>query len=275
MLDKLKQRIKELLTNKIVNCVIGYEQGDNPTLARPVYITKPNEAERLVYNEYCIPILAKYILKPEVRSLKLEAGKIGIIAKPSDVRALVGLIQEKQIIREDVYIIAVGRKEDFPKIYDEIIETPLSELDAKRKTQDAEQLKQIAEFEKKTPEEKRAFWQREFDKCIKCYACRQICPLCYCRVCIADKNQPQWIPPMPNSGGNFSWNMIRAYHLAGRCIDCGECERACPVDIPLMMLNKKIQQMIKEKFDYQAGLDPEVPPPLSTYQEDDKEKFII
>ncbi|MEK7448531.1 MAG: 4Fe-4S binding protein [Planctomycetota bacterium] len=283
MLDKLKQCVKELLKTKTVGCVLGYEMGDNPQIARPVAITTPDEVERLVWNEYCIPILAKYVLKPEVRCY----GKTAVLAKPCDIRALVGLIQEKQIARTDLYIIAVDcsivAKGDWsrcisctdkkPAISDEIItagdQSPvtgnrLDEIDQK-----------IKELEAKPPKERWAFWKKEFGQCIRCYACRQICTLCYCRVCIADKNQPQWIPPTPDFKGNFSWNIIRAYHLAGRCIDCGECERACPVGIPLMLLNRKIQQIIKQKFDYEPGFNQEVPPPLATYHQDDQENFIL
>jgi Na+-translocating ferredoxin:NAD+ oxidoreductase RnfC subunit len=71
------------------------------------------------------------------------------------------------------------------------------------------------------------------------------------------------------------WNLTRAYHLSGRCIDCGECERACPVGIPLMLLNKMIYNNIKTNFNYEAGFNPNVPPPLATYHQDDKENFII
>lgn len=254
------------MADKTVAAVIGYEQGDNTELARPVIITQPEETAALVWNEYCIPILTKYLLKPEVKTL----GKSAIIAKPADIRAIVGLIQEKQLTREDIYIVAVGNKDKTPKIYDELLEdnTVKDKAEVSLETE-------IKDLEAKSSEERWVFWEKELSKCIKCYACRQVCPLCYCRQCIADKNQPQWIPTSPHFAGNFLWNITRAYHLAGRCIDCGECERACPVGIPLMLLNKKIEQIIKDKFDYIPGFDPEAVPPLATYKEDDKENFII
>lgn len=287
MLDKLKQRIRELLEAKTVGVVIGYEKGDNAKLARPVYITSSAETDRLIWDETCIPILCKYLLKPEAKAY----GKRGIIAKPSDVRGIIGLIQEKQIDRSEIYIIAavertpVGAVKNGEKMleyleyYDEIIETSgvvshasgVQTQDAQPTTHDVT----IAELMKKTPAERWSFWKKELSKCIKCYACRQICPLCYCRRCIADKNQPPWIPPSPHLKGNFAWNIIRAYHLAGRCIDCGECERACPVGIPLMLLNRFIYDNIKKNFNYEAGFNPDAVPPMATYYQEDKENFII
>lgn len=266
MQNKIKAKAKQLLTDKTVASIIGYEQGDNPELTRPVIITQPEEVDRLVWNEYCIPILSKYLLKPEVKSYP----KTAIIAKSADLRAIVGLIQEKQLAREDVYIIGIGSKDKLPEIYDDLLEDNTVKDNATVSLE-----AEIKGLETKSSKERWSFWQKELSKCIKCYACRQVCPLCYCRQCIADKNQPQWIPTSPHFTGNFFWNITRAYHLAGRCIDCGECERACPMGIPLMLLNKKIKQIIKDKFDYVPGIDPEVSPPLATFKEDDKENFII
>ena len=275
MIDKLKQRVKELLANKTIGVFLGYEKGDNPKIARPALITLPEEVDNLIYDDSCIVMLSKYLLKPEVKAF----GKRGIITSYSNLRAIVGLIQEKQIDRSDVYIIAVNNGEKMLDFYDEVIDasgvvSPASGVkahDARPKTHN----EQISELLKKSPAERWAFWQKEFSKCIKCYACRQICPLCYCTRCIADKNQPQWIPTSPHFAGNFMWNITRAYHLAGRCVDCGECERACPVGIPLMLLNKMIYNNIKTNFNYEAGLEPNLLPPLATYQQDDKENFII
>ncbi|MDI6733409.1 MAG: 4Fe-4S dicluster domain-containing protein [Planctomycetota bacterium] len=267
MLDKLRQRIKELLENKTIGVFIGYEQGDNPELARPVMITSAEEVDKLIYDNTCLSMLSKYLLKPEVKA----SGRCGVIASYSNLRAIIGLLQEHQVTRDDVYIIAVSSGEKMPDYYDEIIDVGHSTHNVGRTTHD----EMITDLLKKPPAERWAFWENEFKKCIRCYACRQICPLCYCNRCIADKNQPQWILTSPHLKGNFAWNVIRAYHLSGRCIDCGECERACPVNIPLMLLNKIIYNNIKTNFGYEAGFDPSVPPPLATYNPEDKENFII
>lgn len=267
-IDKLKQRVKELLEAKTIGVFVGYEQGDNPKLVRPVMVTAPDETGRLIWDDTCTVMLAKYLLKPEVRIL----GMRGIVASYSNLRAIAGLLQEHQLTREDIYVIAAVKSDRLPPVYDESIEldSANSSVRASEKTD-----KKAKELTALSPKERRAFWDKEFGKCIKCYACRQICPLCYCNRCIADKNQPPWIPTSPHSAGNFIWNVTRAYHLAGRCIDCGECERACPVGIPLMLFNRMIYNNIKANFGYEAGFDPNLPPPLATYHPEDKENFII
>src|SRR5674476_1312416 len=74
--------------------------------------------------------------------------------------------------------------------------------------------------------------------------------------------------------GNLSWNITRALHLAGRCVNCGECERFCPVGIPLSLVNRKLQQIVAERYDYTVSEDPENPAPIGDYRLDDQQEFI-
>jgi len=97
--------------------------------------------------------------------------------------------------------------------------------------------------------------------------------MCYCTRCIADKTIPQWIEPSSHERGNWAWNLIRAHHLVGRCVNCGECERVCPAGIPLGLLNRKMMKEVEEQFGYRAGYDSESPPPLATFREEDMAEF--
>ncbi|MHB1325967.1 MAG: 4Fe-4S dicluster domain-containing protein [Thermoleophilia bacterium] len=121
-------------------------------------------------------------------------------------------------------------------------------------------------FAKMNPVERRLFWREQYSRCIRCYACREACPMCFCRdVCIMQTTDPHWTGAGVDAGEAEMMQLIRVNHLAGRCTGCGECERACPVGIPLMLLMNEQNQAIEELFGHRAGTDLEARPPLLTF----------
>jgi len=121
-----------------------------------------------------------------------------------------------------------------------------------------------------TPEEKRRFWEKELDKCIRCDACRKICYGCYCPECIFDISDPRWSSRRHDRRDKFFFHATRALHLAGRCIECGECERACPAGVRLMLLNRSLELGLEELFDYEGvGMREVTKPPLVTFSGED------
>ncbi|MBA7612705.1 hypothetical protein ES703_19942 [subsurface metagenome] len=125
------------------------------------------------------------------------------------------------------------------------------------------------------PQEQRwEFWREKFGRCIRCYACRNVCPSCFCKRCFVEESQPQWVLPVPRWQDNLVFQVIRNIHVVGRCTDCGECERVCPVNIPLRSLTKKMYELVDELFQFKSGMDKEAPPLMSHYEQEEAEGLI-
>jgi ferredoxin len=119
-----------------------------------------------------------------------------------------------------------------------------------------------------------AWWAGEFARCTRCYACRQVCPMCYCERCVADKNRPVIIDTSPTPLGNFAWHITRAFHLAGRCVGCGACNQACPVGIDLRLMNMAVHRAVDQNFGFNPGADPTSESPIGSWKPADHEEFI-
>jgi ferredoxin len=125
----------------------------------------------------------------------------------------------------------------------------------------------LAALEAMSLEERFKFWEKEMSRCIRCYACRNACPLCVCRDhCVAGSRTPHWITQTDSTRDKLMFQIIHATHLAGRCTGCGECQRACPAGIPVLLLKRTLNRGVVELFDYDAGMDPDATPPLLTFQ---------
>ncbi len=273
--EELLARCRQLLADGTVKVVIGYgRQG-------PVCITKPEDIGCLVWNDRCRANLTTFLKRKEVRAL----GRAAIVVKGCDERALVVLEQESQLERKDLHVIGMacnGMGEPrcnacdvrMPRFADEVIGEVAPESSSPATSPSPAQPDALAALMEKTPSERMAFWAREFDRCVKCYACRQVCPMCYCERCVVDKNRPVVIDPSPTVQGNFAWHITRAFHLAGRCVGYGECTRACPAGIDLHLLNKSLAKAAEVHFGYRAGMSREAEPLIGAFSLQDREDFI-
>lgn len=310
--NQIREAARKLLQQREVELVIGFEQGTLPLRNTPCFIRGQEEAERLIWDSFCDNNLANYLVKRQE--------KVAIVAKGCDVRAIVELIKEKQVTREQVIIIGIpcqgmvdrrrieaelegkeileiGERDDKlilkgdgftrvlnwneylypsceacihrnPVIYDILIGDMVEEKATDRYAD-------IAEFEAKSAEERWQYISDEASKCIRCYACRNACPLCYCQECFVDDTHPQWIGKTTNISDTIIFHIMRALHLAGRCVECGACERACPMGVDIRKLNRKLASDVKGLFGYEAGTSLDQVAPLATFRPDDPEGFML
>ena len=292
MTEEIRQTARELLANGEVGCVIGYEIGPRHR-TRPVFIYKPDDADRLVWNQDCTHNLTNYLGQKLMRSQfgKLtdntyRVQRVAVVVKACDSRSINMLLAEKRFERQQVHVIGVvcdGIREGAgfnnrlegtlqrrcqactdtrPTLADTLIGLNEARID-RLPVRDVEEVYGYPALEALSPPERMQFWLSQFDRCLRCYACRQACPMCDCPTCLYERDDSLWAGMGIELDGKRTFHLGRAYHLAGRCVGCDECERVCPVDIPISLLNRKLVAEMQAQFGYQAGLAA-VPAPFVT-----------
>lgn len=311
----LRETTKKLLQKKEVSRVIGFARGNSALRSTPVFVENEKDADKLIFDITCGNNLARYLRSPA----KTGDGRVGIVAKGCDGRAVVQCMAEGQIKREQVLIIGVpcegvldqrkvcektqGKdvlryRTDGDKV---VFEGKDFEVSVNRADILSDSCKRcrypsppvhdlfigeaqapvehdfadVAEFEELEASKRWAFFEKEFSRCIRCYACRNACPLCYCEECFVDQTNPQWFGKSTDLSDTMIFHVVRVLHTAGRCVDCGACERACPLGINLGLLNRRVGKEVQERFGYFSGLDPEETPAMATFDEEDKQEFML
>lgn len=309
---KMLERAKALLESGEVARVIGWKKGDFCYDPSPASFESVDELKDFVYDWFCGANLSKYLiqmskkegktavfLKPcdtysfnqLVKEHRIKRENVYVIA----VECL-GKLDIEKIKAKDVSFVTGVEVEDkkvkVSSLYGEVTldkpEIVLSKCAVCNKThqvkdeeiivherpaRDVNRFEEVEKLEAMTEDERFAFWREQLSKCIRCNACRNVCPACSCVKCVFD-NPASGISAKANDD-KFEeqlFHIIRAFHVAGRCTDCGECSRVCPQNIPLHLLNRKFIKDIDNLYgEYQAGEESEGKTPLTSYKEEDIE----
>ena len=258
---------------------------DSKSLVQLLSEHKIEKSEVIVYGVPCDGVVDSPKLVKVLRDKGLSVNAIESLAIQSDGK--------------NYKVVANGKKYSFPK--DKIVMSKCRDctqpnpiisdelFGEKVKKSDTKDYKTVKEIEALPLAKRWKFWSDQFAKCIRCSACRNVCTSCYCKECAVDAadlvitpkttsgekaNKMPWLEKNVDLAENIFFHLTRMMHMAGRCINCGECERACPMNIPLNLLTKKLEKEVKEMFDYEAGIDIEAKPLLSIFEEDDPGDFI-
>lgn len=278
---EIQDTARTLLSNQEVDCVIGYEVGPRGW-TRPAFIHDSDDVDRLVWNPHCTHNLTRY-LREKVSGNGDKEQRVAVVVKPCDSKSLNVLLGNNKFTADQIHAIGVicpgiqegagfGKGDNatlqercqhcgerIPLVYDTLIGDPQSVPDFEVSPR-GDILESWSGLE---PAQRMEFWLSQFDRCIRCYACRDACPVCDCSPCLYERDDSLWTGMNISLDQKRTFHLGRAYHLAGRCVGCNECVRVCPMDIPINLLNEKLNQEIQSSFDYHPGFNT-LPSPLTT-----------
>ena len=310
--EKIRETAGKLLQDGTVDVFIGYKKGSVCMMNEPVLIRDPDKVDLLYWDSNCGLNLCNYLTKrtdrigivangcnsrnivTHITENQIKRDQLYIVGIPCtgiiDRRAVTDAVKGKEILdfkeHGDGFTVKgkgfeqTFEKKEFlqgncvtcthrnPVESDEMIADPVEEQEGVNPYTDVEKIEGM------TPEEKGDFFTDMISSCIRCYACRNACPLCYCPTCFVDESRPQWVGKSIDPVDTMTYHLLRAYHCAGRCTDCGACERACPMDIPVRQFTKKLNKDVLTLFSWEAGLSLDQRPPLDVYRPDDYNDFI-
>jgi formate dehydrogenase subunit beta len=310
--DKIRKISARLLKEGQVDMVIGFRKGTVPMMHEPCMIKDAESARQLVWDSNCGINLANYLTNRKekigvvakgcdsrniivhITENKIKREQLYIIGVPCKgmidrhaVAAKFGKEIMEVVENENAMIVkgedseATFEKKDVlqencticihrnPVIYDELVGEGVEEQ------KDVDRYADVRQIENMTPQARWNYFENLFRHCIRCYACRNACPLCYCPTCFVDESRPQWLGKSQAPLDVRTFHFLRAYHCAGRCTDCGACQRACPVGINMRMLTKKLEMDCLEQFAWEAGMSVDERRPLDTYRPDDPDSFFL
>ncbi|MCX6242980.1 MAG: 4Fe-4S dicluster domain-containing protein [Bacteroidetes bacterium] len=271
----------KLFADGKIDVFVGYRMNGFDDNQIPVVITDPKEVSTLVFTEKSVFNLSNYLKADHTRNKRA-----GLVVKGCDSRSLNLLLTESQVKRDRLYIIGIaceGVVDDKGQkmqnciecivpdavVYDEMLGNPQGRKDYIVNAD----IKALAE---KGLVERREYFEEIFENCIRCNACRHSCPLCYCAKCCIDQETASLYNGSNTASSAFHALMTWSLHLAGRCVDCRNCEKACPSHLPLHLLHKQNEKVIFENFqNHLAGVEEGERGAFYKYSLKDPDDFIM
>lgn len=302
-------KAKELLESGKVSRVLGWTKGEFCYDVSPCVFNTVDELKNFVYNGFCGANLSKYLINESKKEGKIavflkpcDTYSYNQLVKEHRIKVenvyAVGVECQGKFDIEKFYAKGVGFVASVEEGLTEVKvngETVLNRNDVKlerclvcnkkhvageeivelneKLPSDSDRFEMVKKLEAMTADERFAFWKKELSKCIRCNACRNVCPACNCTKCVFDNpNSEVSAKANATSFEEQMFHIIRAFHVAGRCTDCGECSRVCPQNIPLHLLNRKFISDIDKLYgEYQAGEDTTSKGPLTSFTKEDAE----
>jgi len=315
---RLRALCSDLLQKGAVDLILAWTSGPGLTAREAIIAKGSKETERIVWSPFCTSSTATLFKRNRAN---LQGKKLGFVVKDCDLRALNVLMQEYLIKRENVVLIGVrcdgladagqfpgassaakvssdargvqvdGKSAPWEQFgytacqscsYDNMNADHIVGEYGRKKS--AGEWEHVARLQGLPPHKRREHFEELFSKCIRCYACREVCPVCACIECAIDPGErcitprttplekisaPNWACRGRQLTENAVYLLTRSMHMAGRCVRCGWCERACPVGLPLMDLLDMVNANVLSVYKYETGLDISSPPFLAKFSDED------
>lgn len=259
MIETIRTEVNRLLTEGQIQGFLGLSEQEGQVA--PFLFTRPEELATLSLGDLKKAGDVRYPLNKLLIHLARQHPEQtwGVLIRGCDERGLVELFKWKQLNPARVVPVGLACPSDLARSCE--CPKPFPDRYLAGEKGEPHKNESVSEVLSLSVQGRFQHWLKEFSRCIKCYGCRDICPMCFCKECTLEEEsliQTGNVPPE-----NPVFHLVRAVHMAGRCIDCGLCNEVCPADIPLRTLYKRVADILEEQTGYRPGYSPEEKSPLN------------